>query len=117
MKAASQHVKVVQMNVLPVQTIVRGIRAWSSVNAFVENVLTSVADVQMPAEATVVMLPNYCSNVPMPVAGALKNVKSMIQTIASVVQKNAESVKLNAVRLLPKYLLRAFYGKPSISIF
>lgn len=107
MKAALQHVKDVLMNVFPVQTSVRGNPAWSSAQAFVGNVLTYVGNVQMPAETTAATLHNCFSNVPMPVAGALKNAKNMMRSIVSVVPKSAEDVLKNAGKWQFKKSMRA----------
>lgn len=58
MKAALQHVKNVQTNLLPVQTSVRDIPAWSSAQAFAGNVLTYVGSVQTLVGTTAATLHN-----------------------------------------------------------
>lgn len=96
MKAALQHVKDVQTNVLPVLIIARENLVWNNVRERVENVLTSVGNALMPAETTAAMLHNCSSNVLTPVAVALKNVKSMRRIIVSVALKSAAGAKKSA---------------------
>lgn len=58
MKVVLQHVKNAQTNVFPVQTSARDIPAWSSAQAFAENVLTYVGNVQMLVGTTAATLHN-----------------------------------------------------------
>lgn len=93
--------KHVQKCVTVAQTIARNIQKWTNAANCAGPVRKLAANVQKNAKM-VALLPH--NNVLMPVVPVQKNAKNTIMNIVSVVQKNAESAKKSAKRLLLKVI-------------